>query len=443
MVDHFCLGKRCRTVSRPLAMLGMAALIYCCGETRVSGGDHSPLEKPDSQSELSGQRQQEWRSRICRTLFVPDPLPRLEPLVHGRFQPDRDVVVERVTYSTQFEMKVPAIVYAPRQAHGRQPAVIVVNGHGGDKYSWYAFYTGVLYARAGAVVLTYDPIGEGERNRERKSGTRAHDVRLEPRQMGRRMGGQMITDLMQAVSYLSGRPDVDPDRIAACGYSMGSFVLTLTGAVDQRLHACVMVGGGNIDGPDGYWDNSKPMCQGIPYRSLSFLGDRAAAIYALHAARGPTLAFNGLEDTVVAIPTLGEPFFKDLRARTAKLLGTEEGLFEARFVPGVSHRPFFVTKPVALWLERRLDFPNWTPDTIRTMEETHVSSWAKAENVAMDRGYSSEDREGGTRALGTGIRGLSRSELSVFSPDEWEQKKGQLVYESWVREARSRIEPGP
>jgi len=91
----------------------------------------------------------------------------------------------------------------------------------------------------------------------------------------------MVTDLMQAVSYLSQRTEVDPKRVAACGYSMGSFILAVTGAIDERLCACVLVGGGNLDGIDGYWDNSKPVCQGIPYQSLAFLGDRPAAIYAL------------------------------------------------------------------------------------------------------------------------------------------------------------------
>jgi hypothetical protein len=51
------------------------------------------------------------------------------------------------------------------------------------------------------------------------------------------------------------------------------------------------------------------MCQSIPYQSLSFLGDRGAAIYDLHAFRGPTLIFNGAEDAVVAIPKMGSRFF--------------------------------------------------------------------------------------------------------------------------------------
>ena len=106
-----------------------------------------------------------------------------------------------------------------------------------------------------------------------------------------------MTDVMQAVSYLGSRKEVDSGRIAAAGYSMGSFVLSLTCAVELRLKACVLVGGGNLDGPQGYWDNAKPMCQGTPYRSLAFLGDRAATIYALHASRGATLIYNSLEDT--------------------------------------------------------------------------------------------------------------------------------------------------
>src|SRR5690606_966494 len=161
-------------------------------------------------------------------------------------------------------------------------------------------------------------------------------------------GGLMVTDILQAVSYLQQRPDVDGSRIGAMGYSMGSFILSLAAAVDTRLKAAVLVGGGNLDGPEGYWDKSKPMCQGRPYRALAFLGDRPAAIYALHASRGPTLIYNGLEDTVVNIPNHGEAHFRAMRERTVQLRGRSDGVFESVLVPGASHRPFFVTKPVAL-----------------------------------------------------------------------------------------------
>jgi dienelactone hydrolase len=392
------------------------------------------------QEPLTAAQQRQWRSQIRSALFVPDPLPALAAETHGRFEPAPGVVAERVTYQTQFGLSVPAILYLPKAPGGRMPGLIVVNGHGGDKFSWYAFYSGVLYARAGAAVLTYDPIGEGERNADRKSGTRAHDKVLAPEEMGRRMGGLMVTDVMQAVSYLRQRPEVDPQRIAAMGYSMGSFVLSVAGAADERLNCCVLVGGGNLDGPGEYWDKSKPMCQGLPYQSLAFLGDRPAAIYALHATRGPTLIFNGLADTVVNIPAHGEPFFHDLRRRTAVLVGKEDNVFDYRLVDGVSHRPFFVTRDVALWLDQKLDFPNWTRADIEALPTTHISQWAAANRVAMDRSYIAEDREGGTPALGQGVPGLSREQLSVFTPEEWTARKGELIYESWVERARAAME---
>jgi dienelactone hydrolase len=381
---------------------------------------------------------------VLETLHVPSPLPDLQARTHARFRPAPGVVAERVSYSTQLGMRVPAILYLPEARAGKVPALIVVNGHGGDKYAWYAFYSGIAYARGGAAVLTYDPIGEGERNIGRRSGTRAHDINVRPEELGRRMGGLMITDVMQAVSYLSQRPDVDAKRIAAMGYSMGSFVLSLACAVETRLRACVLVGGGNLDGPGEYWDRAKPMCQGIPYRSLSFLGDRPAQLYALHAKRGATLVYNGLEDTVVAIPSHGPDFFQDLQQRTQRLVPGKR-IFDVEFMPGASHRPYFVTKPVAFWLEKELDFPNWTPESLPSLPETHISEWAAQNHVEMDPGYANEQREGGTRAIGIAVPGLTRRELSVFSEGEWQRAKDTLIYEGWLRRAKALVaaENGP
>jgi dienelactone hydrolase len=409
----------------------------CCLLLNLLGmaGDAAVGQQP-----LSADQRQAWRSQIREALFIPQPMPPLEETANGEFEPEPGIVAERVTYGTQFGLRVPAILYRPKLPQGRIPALIVVNGHGGDKYSWYAFYSGVLYARAGAAVLTFDPIGEGERNIDRQSGTRAHDKAQQRTEMGRRLGGLLVTDVMQAVSYLGQRPEVDPERIGAMGYSLGSFVTAIVGAADERVKVCVLAGGGNLDGVDEYWDKSKPMCQGIPYQSLRFLGDRGAAIYALHAARGPTLIFNGAADTVVAMPTHGEAFFHDLRQRTATLQGSTVGVFDYHFVPAVSHRPFFVTREVALWLEERLNFPNWTAAEIGKLPTTHISQWASEKNVAMDRGYIAEDREGGTPALGSGIPGLSRADLNVLSTDAWEQQKSRLIYESWVAKASAAVE---
>lgn len=384
---------------------------------------------------------EEWRAKIRANFFIPTPLPARDSKTHRHFKPDREVRAEAVTFASQFGLRVPAILYLPdplpKTAMGKIPAFIVVNGHGGDKYSWYAYYAGILYARAGAAVLTFDPIGEGERNTAHKSGTRAHDMIKGDAVLARRLCGLLMTDVMQAAAFLAERPEVDARRIGAGGYSLGSFVLALAGAVEERLRACVMVGGGNIDDPGGYWDNSKPMCQGLPYRSLSFLGDRPAAIYALHAARGPSLIFNGTADSVVAIPRFGEAFLTEVQSRVQRLHGKSDGVFEIGMVPGASHRPFFVTRPVALWLERVLDLPRWTRAEIEALRESRIGDWAAKHRVPMDKGYATEDREAGTPALLDDVPGFARDDLSVLTEAEWTAQRAQFILESWLARARA------
>jgi dienelactone hydrolase len=386
---------------------------------------------------------EEERSQIRAALFVPDPLPALRPENYGQIKIAPGVIAERVSYATAYGLRVPAIVYRPAlKPTAKMPGLIVVNGHGGDKYSWYAFYSGILYARAGATVLTYDPIGEGERNAQRKNGTRQHDRTVEPETMGRRMGGLMMTDVMQAVSYLAQRPDVDSGRLAALGYSMGSFVLGLTCAAETRLNSCVLTAGGNLDGYGGYWDSSsKKMCQAIPYQAMKFLGDRGAALYALHARRGATLIWNGTADDVVSIPRMGPGFFENLQQRTIAAHGGTLDVFEFGFTEGTGHRPYFVTRPVALWLQKRLHFPDWTAESIARMPETRISEWAEKGGVFIDKAYATELREGGTRALGSGVPAVPHDLLNALPAERWQREKDKYVYETWLKNAQALLRP--
>jgi dienelactone hydrolase len=388
---------------------------------------------------LSPARVIDLRAQIRANFFVPDPLPVLAARTHRKFTPAPGVKAEAVTYATEFGTRVPAVLYLPdKPSSSAIPALIVVNGHGGDKYAWYSYYTGVTFARGGIAVLTYDQAGEGERSASRKSGTRDHDKLKGDAVLARRLCGLMLTDVMQAVSYLAARPEVDATRIGAGGYSLGSFVLALAGAVEPRLRACVMVGGGNLDGPGGYWDSSsKTMCQGLPYQSLNFLGDRPAVVYALQAARGPTLIWNGRVDTVVNVPKTQEPFFDDLRTRVIALRGSAGGAFDYGFTDGGSHRPYWLTRPVVLWLERNLGFPAWTEAAIRALPETRIAEWAQRTGVAMDKLYATEEREGGTLAVGNDVPGFARESLSVFTPAEWEKQKPILSFDTWAERARA------
>ena len=347
----------------------------------------------------AGSKPSEWqdlRKQIRNTLHVPEDLPALRDKTYGQFKVASDVSADRVSYSTDYDLRVPAIVYHESGATiTRHPALVIVNGHGGDKSSVYAYWAGILYARAGAVVLTYDPIGEFERNKERRSATNQHDEFIPPEDMALRMSGLMVTDILQAVHYLQARKDVDPKRIAVLGFSMGSFLSSLACSISTEIHACVLVGGGDLDGPGGYWDSSsKKMCQSTAYRSLAFLGDRGATIFALAAKRGPTLIWNGTADTSVDIVHHEQDFFDKLHADTVARLGSSKDVFEFGFTADGGHRAYFLTRPVALWLNEKLKFPNWTRKQIEAMPETHTSDWMIQNHLktATDPGYEKGER---------------------------------------------------
>ena len=390
---------------------------------------------------VSKDQVKQWRRQIRQALFVPDPLPELQPETHGSFSPVPGVVAERVSYGTEFGMRIPAIVYRPEPSKKKMPGIVVVDGHGGDKTVWYSYYTGVLYAQAGAVVVTYDPIGSEERNDDHEPLSIEHDKIIDIPTLPQRMGGLMITDAMQGVSYLRSRSDVDSRRIAVLGFSMGSFVSALTGAIDERIHALVLTGGGDLDGLGGYWDSSyKVMCQSGPYKALKFLGDRGAALFTLNARRGTTFVVNGLADTVVDIPQHhAQAFFQDLRSRVVAMNGSNKNVFETEFIPGAGHRPTWLERNTALWLDRQLSFPNWTRAEIENKPTILIRDWAEKTGVRLSKSAAAlrDDHEGGLPALQANVPGLPPDQLDVLPREDWQKVKEDFVYSAWVEHAIS------
>jgi len=406
-----------------------------------------PPEKPatDFTPKQNAARLAAWRAQIRKILYVPDTLPALEPKTWSTFSPTPGVLADRVTYRTMDGMLVPAIVYRPDPKvvkwKGKLPGILMVNGHGSDKFGWYAIYTGMEFAKAGAVVVTYDMIGEGERNIDKKSRASSHDKRVTPPEgvpatdWGQRVAGLMQVDLMQGVTYLTQRPEVDAKRIAVLGYSMGSFVTGIAGAIDTRIHAVVLSGAGVFDGPGGYFDSGQLPCQGPPYRALQAIGDRSAIIYALNADRGPMYIMNGSVDTVMDIPHHPQAWFDEIKARAIAVRGSDKDMFTTVFYPGVSHRPSWENRDGVEWLEKNIHFAIWTEKDIETMPTSHVATWAKDNNVTVGTSEMREEREGGIDALGTGLPNIKREDLMVLPDADWIAMKDQLTYEAWAAKA--------
>jgi len=302
-----------------------------------------------------------------------------------------------------------------------------------------------MFAQAGAEVVTYDPIGEGERNIEKKSQAGSHDRIVQTPDgvpaddWGRRLAGLMQVDLMQAVTYLSQRQEVDANRIAVLGYSMGAFVSGIAGAIDPRIHAVLLSGGGTYDDESDEgksFDLGKLPCQTPSWKSLRVLGSaphmRGAVIYALNADRGAMLVENGLADEVMDITHRGPEWFASIKAQAIALRKTDRNIFTTHFDPALGHRPAWVERTGVLWINDQIHFANWNAAMIAGLTPLRIGDWAKANGVEFPKNYQREDREGGLMALGGALPRVERDQLMVLSASDWNKLRSELTYESWA-----------
>lgn len=152
-------------------------------------------------------------------------------LVHGR-QTLSDYVVENVAFASLPGVYVTGNLYRPRANVGPRPAVLVPHGHFAQD-GWYARTRpemqamAAALARAGAVAFTWDMMGWGEATQI------DHGSDLVP--------ALQTWNTLRAVDFVSGLPDVDPDRIAVTGASGGASQAIVLAALDERPIASVPV----------------------------------------------------------------------------------------------------------------------------------------------------------------------------------------------------------
>ena len=250
----------------------------------------------------------------------------------------------------------------------------------------------------------------------------------------------MMEDVLQATRYAASRADVDARRVAIVGYSTGSFqgiiAAALAGPDAPRIRAVVLSGGGNLDGHDQYWDtNPKPNCQSGPYKALNFLGDRGAILYALRARSGPTLVLNGTEDSLITKFNEQEPFFVGLRNRIETVTGSRTNLPETLWFPGAGHRPSWMTRPAAIWLDQQLHFPNWTETQIESFTTIRAADWVTQTGVRISHGYQVEQKEGGIQAIDLHLPGLTRAQLTAVPESLWQKDPKPYTLEGWTPHA--------
>jgi cephalosporin-C deacetylase-like acetyl esterase len=195
-------------------------------------------------------RQREVRKKILTLIGgLPEKTP-LNAKSFGTTQAD-GYRIEKILYESQPNFPVTALLYLPDAKPGvpqrKLPAIVVSPGHGfTGKATDYTFAS--TFARNGFAVLSYDPIGQGERLQYPdptdptktllKASTGEHgEAGLQPTLIGDAPARIIVWDSIRAVDYLLSRPEVDPNRIGAFGCSGGGTMTALLGALDARIHA--------------------------------------------------------------------------------------------------------------------------------------------------------------------------------------------------------------
>lgn len=143
---------------------------------------------------------------------------------------------------------VQALLLLPEKRSEPAPGLLYIHAHGGtyevgkeellqgrDVMQPYA----PVCAEKGLVTLAIDSWCFSSRRHKQDGQRGEHDTFKEMLWRGRVLWGMMLFDEVQALGYLASRPEVDPQRMAAFGLSMGSTKAWWLAALDPRVSVCV------------------------------------------------------------------------------------------------------------------------------------------------------------------------------------------------------------
>ena len=153
--------------------------------------------------------------------------------------------LEKLVLDLNGEEPAPAYFARPKGAAGKLPTVLFNHSHGGGYQIGKAeFIDGREYmgkppyaeflTSLGYNALSFDAWIFGERAKRTEL-----DFVKETLWRGQVLWGMMVYDALKAVDYLVTRPDVDAQRLATVGMSMGSSTAQWVGALDPRIKVVV------------------------------------------------------------------------------------------------------------------------------------------------------------------------------------------------------------
>ncbi|MCA9802738.1 MAG: acetylxylan esterase [Cyanobacteria bacterium HKST-UBA02] len=154
-------------------------------------------------------------------------------------------VLEILSLDLNSSEPVPAFFTRPKDSPGPFPTVLYNHFHGGQyelgKKELLEGGNAIAdppyaeeLARRGIAALCIDQWNFGERHKRPEL-----DLYKETLWRGRVLWGMMVFDSLRAFDYLVARPDVDENRIATLGLSMGATMAWWLGALEERIKVVV------------------------------------------------------------------------------------------------------------------------------------------------------------------------------------------------------------
>ncbi|HYA25210.1 MAG TPA: acetylxylan esterase, partial [Terriglobales bacterium] len=190
------------------------------------------------------QLQEEIRGHVLEMLGgLPTTKTPLNPEITGRIQM-RGFHIEKLIFESLPGVYVTALVYIPDDGNKVHPAVLVPSGHSENGKVHYQSLCQRLVQR-GYVVISWDPVGQGERSQfwdSKKAKSRYNLICAEHAVLGNlaylagtNLARWEIWDGIRALDYLLTRPDVDAEHINITGTSGGGTQAAYIAALDSRI----------------------------------------------------------------------------------------------------------------------------------------------------------------------------------------------------------------
>ena len=241
----------------------MKALVclFAFGIPLITLGQQTPLHVPEFNAPSNLESWKKDRLEVRNTLVqlmgeIPSrpASPKVQVLSHE----DRGTyTLEKFEFNNGAGATVPGYFLIPKRGHAPYPAIYYCHWHGGNydlgkQEIFTTHHTPQVPAEAlvdaGYVVMATDAYCFGERSGKGPGGSEetrgAEELSTSKRELwlGRSMWAMIVRDDLMALDYLFTRPEVDRQRVAVTGISMGATRSWWLMAMDERIKTGVAVG---------------------------------------------------------------------------------------------------------------------------------------------------------------------------------------------------------